>query len=496
MELLELVVKNFGKISDRSWKFYEGLNIIYGENESGKTTLHTFIKSMLFGMERGRGRASLKDDFSQYEPWDNPNYYSGILRFRCGEKNFRLERHFDKYSRMGSLVCEDDGEELSLEQGDLNMLLDGLTKDGYVNTVSVGQLKAEVSQSLASRLEDYATNYYVTGNDEIHLENAIEYLRKKRKDIDRRFKEDMIRKDRKRDRIDQESAYIWRDIHKIEQKIENLNEQIKIEEEKKCQDVRQPRWRVNPFEVIGIIVLLIAVFLLVKHPWNVLILIVMILAEGIFIWNRVKDGKKEKNDAMNSQTNEEKLKWEMEHLKSELQEKQICQGNLEEMLEETEEKNEENMAWEKEQKAIDFSIKRLLELSSQMQLNLGAELNKKASDILMQITDRKYEKLIVDKNMKLFLMTRDGKIPVEHVSRGTIEQVYFAIRMAAVGLLYEEEFPVIFDDTFVFYDDKRLENTIKWLVKNKKQIIIFTCQKREIEIAEKSGIPFHKYEWK
>ena len=34
----------------------EGINVIYGENESGKSTIHTFIRSMLFGMKRGRGR--------------------------------------------------------------------------------------------------------------------------------------------------------------------------------------------------------------------------------------------------------------------------------------------------------------------------------------------------------------------------------------------------------------------------------------------------------
>lgn len=60
----------------------------YGENESGKTTIHTFIKSMLFGLERGRGRASVNDTFSIYEPWENPNYYSGTLRFESGGKNF------------------------------------------------------------------------------------------------------------------------------------------------------------------------------------------------------------------------------------------------------------------------------------------------------------------------------------------------------------------------------------------------------------------------
>ena len=73
----------------------------------------------------------------------------------------------------------------------------------------------------------------------------------------------------------------------------------------------------------------------------------------------------------------------------------------------------------------------------------------------------------------------EQKISIEQVSRGTIEQIYFALRMAASEILYEEEYPVVLDDTFVFYDDVRLENTLRWLEKNKKQVLIFTCQKRE-----------------
>ncbi|MFR7396103.1 MAG: ATP-binding protein [Blautia wexlerae] len=36
-----------GEIHDRTLEFSPGINVLYGENESGKTTVHTFIKSML-----------------------------------------------------------------------------------------------------------------------------------------------------------------------------------------------------------------------------------------------------------------------------------------------------------------------------------------------------------------------------------------------------------------------------------------------------------------
>lgn len=82
-----------------------------------------------FGIERGRGRAAQNDTFSIYEPWENPNYYSGILKFKSGEKHFRIERNFDKYSKKAELICEEDGEVLSVEDGDLQMLLGRWTQN-------------------------------------------------------------------------------------------------------------------------------------------------------------------------------------------------------------------------------------------------------------------------------------------------------------------------------------------------------------------------------
>ena len=181
MRITELVLKNFGRFTDKRIGLTDGINIIYGENESGKSTLHTFLKGMLFGMERKRGRAAATDTFSTYEPWENPNYYAGILRFECGGRHFRLERNFDRYSKGGILLCEDDGEELSLEHGDLEILLGGMTESDYENTVSIGQLRVQTGNTLAAELKNYAANYYATGNSEIDLEGALAILKERKK---------------------------------------------------------------------------------------------------------------------------------------------------------------------------------------------------------------------------------------------------------------------------------------------------------------------------
>ena len=59
-------------------------------------------------------------------------------------------------------------------------------------------------------------------------------------------------------------------------------------------------------------------------------------------------------------------------------------------------------------------------------------------------------------------------------------------------MLHEEEYPVILDDTFVHYDDIRLANTLRWLYENRKQVIIFTCQKREARLLDEMGIMYQE----
>ncbi len=71
-------------------------------------------------------------------------------------------------------------------------------------------------------------------------------------------------------------------------------------------------------------------------------------------------------------------------------------------------------------------------------------------------------------------------VGLERLSRGTMEQIYFALRMAAGELFCEEEsFPVILDDVFGMYDEDSLAAVLRWMHKEQKQIIISTCIKEK-----------------
>lgn len=520
MRIQELIIKNFGKFSDKTILLRDGVNLIYGENESGKTTLHTFIGSMLYGMERGRGRAAATDTFSRYEPWENPNYYAGAVRFVCGGRTFYLQRNFDKYGKSASLICEDDGEELSLEDGDLAALLDGMQKSLYESTVSVSQSETKTKEALSIELRNHATNFYATGDEELQLDGAFRYLKEKKRELDREEREQELARQEKRDAVENEASYVWRDLHKLHQELEEAEDKLdkaieehernqkqleffqkRLQEEERQEKVRQKKWRVHPGMVIALLLLLIFAIVVLEPPWNYLWAIVIFLASSLYVWNKMKDGRRvqveteqeegEESGEEQSDLIEERLRWEVDRIREECKDKEIRYENLKEQLEELNELAYGSERIYKRKEALQTAEKRLRDLSDQMQKEIGYRLNRRISEIIQELTDGRYEKLIVDDEMKMFLLKDGRKITLDQVSKGTAEQIYFALRMASAEILYEEKLPIILDDTFAYYDDTRLARMLKWLSCQERQIILFTCQKREAEALEDLGIEYH-----
>ena len=78
MILEKLYIDGFGKFSDYSLNFSPSIQILYGENEAGKSTIHAFIQAMLYGIPKG---ASKKEVFFQY-----PGLWRFFDLFPSGEK--------------------------------------------------------------------------------------------------------------------------------------------------------------------------------------------------------------------------------------------------------------------------------------------------------------------------------------------------------------------------------------------------------------------------
>lgn len=139
----------------------------------------------------------------------------------------------------------------------------------------------------------------------------------------------------------------------------------------------------------------------------------------------------------------------------------------------------------------DVAMEVLKESFKELQKSFGPLLNNKVSKIFSFLTKGAYDEIRVSENYSISLREREGNslFSVEYLSNGAFDQIYFALRMALMEMIFEDkEVPIILDDAFIQYDEERLKRALKLLeyYAQNKQIILFTCQIREAKIWEEN----------
>ncbi len=191
MRILDLHIDEFGKFHDLFVSFDQGFNVVYGKNETGKSTLHTFIRCMLFGMERGC--SAYTDLYSKYEPWLSAGTYGGQLRLEKDGVIYRLERNFRKGQQSFVVINETAGKNVEPTKSFMDFLLGGLTETAYNNTISIGQLKCQTEGGMAAELRSYIANMNATGNLSLNITKAVTYLKNRRKEFERHLNPEAAR---------------------------------------------------------------------------------------------------------------------------------------------------------------------------------------------------------------------------------------------------------------------------------------------------------------
>lgn len=536
MRLTYLWIQRFGKLKEKEIFLEDGLNVIYGPNESGKSTLHSFIRGMLFGVPRYRGRASRTDPYTRFEPWERPADYAGSMRFEAGGKQFRIDRNFYKSDVRESLVCETDGEQLSIRQGDLNMLLGGVSENIYDNTVSIGQLRSETDEGMVRELQNYMSNYEGAGSGEVDVQRALECLKKKKKEWETRKQEQEEWRNRQREQLESRMVYVRQEKEGMDKQLENVRKTRK-DLERQLENARKDgkdleRKKPLTFVVLGLIFLLGAfgMYLILKNTmksflWSTILLCMLVIGCALLLvgmagmrWPpagktmekpKNKSGKEPENKLNNKSGDQpgnspantqgydqygemcnkiNRLLGREEELNQQLAEKTTVLQNLLENREELQDSSDEIRVCDMEIKSLELAMDTLAHLSGTMRRRIGRRLQSRMETILSEITDGKYGHIAVDEDMKITLYEWNRQVSLYQLSRGTVEQVYFALRMAVSEILCEEKLPILLDDVFAMYDEERLRRTLKWLAGRGGQVLIFTCHKREAQILSELGI--------
>ena len=193
MKLLSLRIDGFGRFHDFRLDFKEGLNVIYGRNEAGKSTIHSFIRAMLYGAEKKEGALAAKSLYGRFLPWDKPEVFGGELRFLYQGKKYRLTRKFSAEHPEIHLRNETDSIFLEDPEAFLNTVRNGLSESAYCNSVSIGQLKSQTGREMIRDLKDYISSVNTTGNASFNADRALALLKEERNRLDLRILRDAPR---------------------------------------------------------------------------------------------------------------------------------------------------------------------------------------------------------------------------------------------------------------------------------------------------------------
>lgn len=619
MKILDVSINGFGKFHGQSLSFQDGLNIVYGKNEAGKSTIHSFIRSMLFGIERQRGRAAKSDLYSKYEPWENSGTYEGQLRLGHKGRIYRMERSFQKNNKEFKIIDETAGREIEPTKAFLDDLLCGLSETAYTNTVSIGQLKSATDEGMVTELKNYTANLNTTGNLSLNITKAASLLKYQKKELEAQLVPEAARtytsllseiRNLEKELSAPEYENRIPSYQKMRSEVKTALEERQAEKEELLQKLARGKQVLSSSQfgnqesissysakfqetydqyqyvkgacrkkgpkVCAVLSLIAATLLLclsgavfylgesnyftLRYGIGVILLTsILIGAAALFyltglllilrrrrlkrkmescakflqealsrhtdssdisaenvrtfqmriaeftrlcsaitrsdtalkqITVEIEDLQKQQEDCGESIEHQQKSQWELEKKLEHLSNCKTQSEGLKQVL-------TENDRIREEISAIELALETMTRLSSSIRDSFGFHLNKTASDLIAGVTGGIYSSISVDENLNVFLNTKTKLVPLEQVSSGTMDQVYLALRLAAAALIQEgqEKMPLIFDDSFVLYDDDRLRTALKWLVgAYKDQIILFTCHRREAQLLTASLIPYHLVE--
>ena len=132
----------------------------------------------------------------------------------------------------------------------------------------------------------------------------------------------------------------------------------------------------------------------------------------------------------------------------------------------------------------------LISAGETLRNGLSPKLNSVAREIMSGVTGGKYDKLGIGQDFSMTVESEGTTHEADYLSAGTRDVSYIALRLALMKTVFPVEMPpMLLDESFARLDDTRLSNMLETIngVSSQKniQFIIFTCQRREADMASK-----------
>lgn len=223
MKIKNLKINGFGKLENKEIEFSDGINVIVGKNEAGKSTLLKFITSMFYGASKNKN-GKLIPDFDRYKPWSNAEY-SGRISYKLdNQAEYEVFREFKKKSPIIYNQFKDDISKLyQVDKNKENTFFveqTGITEDNFFATSVSEQENVKLSSNMKNEVIQKLSNIVSTGSENTSYKKAVDKLNKSQLE-----------------KVGSARS-VGRPINQVEDEIEKLEKEIKeieIYKEKKYQ---------------------------------------------------------------------------------------------------------------------------------------------------------------------------------------------------------------------------------------------------------------------
>ena len=182
MKINKLKINSYGKIKDKEIDLDEKVNVIYGKNESGKSTLLKFIINSFYGISKNKNGKEYSD-FEKYKPWDTEDF-SGKVEYELddGEK-FEVFRNFRKKNpQIFNENKEDISKQFNIDKSKGNEFFYEQTKMDeklFLSTIVVNQEETRLQKNDQNILIQKIANLVGTGDDNVSYKRAVDRINRR-----------------------------------------------------------------------------------------------------------------------------------------------------------------------------------------------------------------------------------------------------------------------------------------------------------------------------
>ena len=182
MKINNLKINGFGKLKDKEIELKDGINIVYGENEAGKSSLLKFITSMFYGASKNKNGKDISD-FDKYKPWKTEEF-SGKIEYSLdsGEK-FEVYREFKKKNPViYNSKKEDISKTFNIDKTKGIEFFEeqtGIDEETFFNTAITEQEGIKLSKSSQNSIVQKISNLISSGDDNISFKKSLDKINKK-----------------------------------------------------------------------------------------------------------------------------------------------------------------------------------------------------------------------------------------------------------------------------------------------------------------------------